>query len=403
MCPPPYSAAVSPQTGPVCSSSCPPGSFPTLENGNVTCRPGYATPICPEGNSFMVMTPAGPVCQQGYLPVAAANNSFACNPGDLRVERPPYQLNGALAYETCAPAPNCPAGYIEAVDPDNALGSSRVCMLPCQDFVMNQSMACSCGSGGRLAAQQPGAPAKQICQPSCRAGSQWVASSPLYAFKAEEGQCIPTGGGPPVALVDVSPSCPGATYWNGQVCLPIGGGGGVPILVYGGCPVDTHWNGSHCVPDFIPPPICGPGTHWNGLFCVPNAPKPCPIFTKSDGSKCVPIIQQVCPVNQYWDGTKCVPKLVGCIPPKKIINGKCVQPFVPPPLCAPPKKIVNGQCVLPPPPLCAPPKKIVNGQCVLPPPPLCAPPKKIVNGKCVLPPPPLFCKPPKKLINGQCV
>jgi hypothetical protein len=128
------------------------------------------------------------------VPIAAANSDLACKPGDLRVERPPYQLNGKLAYETCAPAPNCPTGYIEAVDPDKALGSSRVCLLPCQDFVMNQSMACSCGSGARLAAQEPGAPVKQICQRMCPAGSQWQASSPLYAFTAQEGQCVPTGG-----------------------------------------------------------------------------------------------------------------------------------------------------------------------------------------------------------------
>lgn len=395
MCPPPYTQAVSAQTGDVCTSTCAAGSFPTLEGGNVTCKPGYATAICPEGDEFMVMTPGGPVCQKGYMPVAAANNSVACKPGDLRVERPPYQLNGSLAYETCAPAPNCPAGYIEAVDPDNALGGSRVCLLPCQDFVMNQSMACSCGSGGRLGAQEPGAPVRQICQPSCPAGSQWMASSPLYAFKAQEGQCVPVGGGQPLPLTDVSPSCPGATYWNGQVCLPIGGSG----AVFSGCPGGTHWNGSHCVPNFVPLPICGPGTHWNGLFCVPNAPKPCPIFMKWDGSKCVPILQQVCPPNQYWNGTKCVPKLIVCLPPKKLINGQCVLP--PPPPCPPPKKWINGKCVFVP-QLCPLPKKWINGQCVLPPPQICPPPKKWINGKCVivLPPP---CLPPKKWINGKCV
>src|SRR3984885_7969200 len=129
MCPQPYTPAVSAQTGNVCTSTCAAGSFPALDGASVTCNPGYAAPTCPDGNQFLVMTPNGPVCQQGYVPVAGANNSFACNSGDLRVERPPYQLNGALTYETCAPAPNCPPGYIETVDPDNALGTSRVCML----------------------------------------------------------------------------------------------------------------------------------------------------------------------------------------------------------------------------------------------------------------------------------
>jgi hypothetical protein len=404
ICSSPYTKVASVQTGDVCTSTCAPGSFPALDDGGITCKPGYATAICPEGNEFMVMTPVGPVCQQGYVPVASTNHSIACNPGDLRVERPPYQLNGSLIYETCASGPNCPAGYFETVDPDNALGSSRVCMLPCQDFVMNQSMACSCASGGRVGTQEPGAPVKQICQPSCPADSQWVASSPLYAFKAEEGQCIPSGGGQPLALSDVSPFCPGATYWTGQVCLPIGGGGGgdMPILMFGSCPGGTHWNGSHCVPDFIPFPICGSGMHWNGLFCVPNAPKPCPIFMKWDGFKCVPIFQQLCSPNQYWDGTTCVPKLIVCLPPKKWVDGQCI--FVPYQMCLPPKKWINGQCVLPLQKICPPPNQWVNGQCVPPLPQLfCLPPMRWINGQCVLAPPQQICAPPKKWINGQCV
>jgi hypothetical protein len=406
MCPQPYTQAISPQTGDVCTSTCAPGSFPVIENNAVACKPGYATGICPEGEEFMVMTPQGPICQKGYAPVPVANNTFGCNPGDLRIERPPYQLNGALTYETCSPEPKCPAGYIETVDPDNALGSTRVCMLPCQDFVMNQSMACSCGSGGRLGVSTPGAPVRQICQPSCPSGSRWVASSPLYAFKAEEGRCVPMQpGGRPVTLVDVQPSCPGAAYWNGQVCLPIGGSGGSdngPILIVGGCPGGTHWNGSHCVPDLVPLPFCGPGTHWNGLFCVPNGPQPCPIFTKWDGQKCVPVVQQVCPPGQHWNGVQCVPNFIVCLPPKKLVNGQCV--FVPQPPCFPPKIIINGQCVLPPQP-CLPPKQWINGQCILVPPPQpCLPPKKWINGQCVfVPQPPQICVPPKKWINGQCV
>ena len=195
MCPQPYAQAVSEQTGNVCTSSCAVGSYPALAGASATCTPGYAAPTCPDGDAFLVMTPAGPVCQKGYAPVADANNGLACKTGDVRVERPPYQLNGALSYETCAPAPSCPPGYIETVDPDNALGTSRVCMLPCQDFVMNQAMACSCGAGGRLAAREPGAPVEQICQRMCPAGTLWQASSPLYAFQAQQGQCVPTGAG----------------------------------------------------------------------------------------------------------------------------------------------------------------------------------------------------------------
>ena len=279
---------MSEQTGSVCTSSCAVGSYPALNGANATCKPGYASPTCPDGDAFLVMTPTGPVCQKGYAPIADANNGFACKSGDLRVERPPYQLNGALAYETCAPAPSCPSGYIETVDSDNALGTSRVCMLPCQDFVINQGMACSCGSGGRLAAQKPGAPVQEICARMCPAGSQWQASSPLYAFQAEQGQCVPTGGAPsstsssggqPFSPPNVSsPSCPGSSYWNGQVCVPIGGVvGGLPIVVYRGCPAGTYWNGSHCVPNAVPSPVCRPGTFWNGLYCVPKGgPRSCP-------------------------------------------------------------------------------------------------------------------------------
>lgn len=431
MCPAPYSMVTSPISGRICSSSaCAPGNFPAIENGAVTCKPGYATAICPEGDDFMVMTPNGPICQKGYVPVAAPNNSFACNSGDVRVERPPYQLNGALAYETCAPGPSCPAGYIETLDPDNAMGTEKVCMLPCQDFVMNQSMACSCGSGGRLGARQPGASVQQVCQPTCPSGTQWQATSPLFAFQAEEGQCVPDGGGAPVPLAETEPVCPGATYWNGQVCLPVGGGNdGAPVLVFGGCPPGKHWNGSHCAPDFIVLPVCPPGTHWNGLFCVPNAPAPCPIFQKWDGNKCVPIFQQVCPPNQFWNGTKCVPKFQVCPLPKKWVNGqcvlvpqcgpnqvwdgtKCVPKFQ---FCPPPKKWVNGQCILVPQcgpnqvwdgtkcvpkfQFCPPPKKIVNGQCVLV--PQCGPNQVWDGTKCI--PKFQFCPPPKKWINGQCI
>jgi hypothetical protein len=391
VCPQPYTPSVSPQTGNVCVSNCAAGSFPTVTGNQAACEPGYAPPTCPGADEFVVMTPTGLVCQKGYTPIAA-NGGVACSPGDLRVERPPYQLNGALAYETCTPAPNCPSGYIEAVDPDDALGTTRVCLMPCQDFAMNQSMACSCGQGGRLATQAPGAPVKQICQPICPAGSNWVPSSPLYAFTAQGGQCQPASGGPPVATEVAEPACPAATYWNGQVCVPIGGGnGGLPIIGYRGCPPGTHWNGSHCVPDTIVLPVCPPGSIWNGLFCVPIAPQPCPIFTRWNGSRCEPIIVQRCPPGEIFDGMKCVPRQVICVPPRRLINGRCELAD-----CPPPQQFINGRCQLPPTQACPPPKLMINGVCVER--QSCFPPNEFINGKCEPP-----CPPPRLVINGVCV
>jgi len=353
-CPAPYSEAVSPQTGPVCSSTCAAGSYPQIEGGNITCTPGYGTPICPEPGDILLLTPNGPTCGRGYTPVATAGNRYACNPGDIRVERPPYLLNGQLTYEACFPGPDCPQGYIATEDPDGALGTNRVCMLPCQDLVMNQAMSCSCGSGGQLASQAPGAPVQQICKPICGPGARWQPSSPLYAFKAEEGTCVPQCEGgtiwsngqcvpPPPGFVAQPfcppgtapqgdscttvepPLCPPSMYWSGQVCLPIGlGPPSGPILIFGNCPPNTYWNGSHCVPNIVLPPICGPSMHWNGLFCVPNGPI-CPPLQKWNGSQCVPILQPVCPPLQHWNGVQCVPILLPQCPPLQKWNGsKCV-------------------------------------------------------------------------------
>jgi hypothetical protein len=416
MCPSPYTQGVSQQTGAVCEGNCALGSYPSMASAKAACEPGYAPTTCPDGDSFLVMTPGGPVCQKGYTPIDNANNGASCKAGDLRVERPPYQLNGALVYETCAPAPNCPTGYIETVDPDNALGTSRVCMLPCQDFVMNQGMACSCGSGGRLAAQTSGAPVKQICQPICPAGTQWQASSPLFAFTAEQGQCVPTGGGPAVAATQVTPTCPGSSYWNGQVCLPIGGiSEGFPVIGYRGCPPGTHWNGSHCVPNGFPVPVCGPGTIWNGLFCIVRGPQSCPVFEKWNGNQCIPIVQQICPPNEYWNGSQCVPKPATCPPGQILKNGVCASETSGG--CVPPNRVVNGVCVLPP--NCKPGEVLENGACVFENSGTCPPPKRIINGHCVdeprrCPPGQISengvcvteksggCVPPNRLVNGVC-
>jgi len=447
MCPAPYTEAMSAQTGPVCSSTCAAGSYPQIEGGNVTCTPGYGTPICPEPGDILMMTPNGPVCARGYTPIAAGNNRYSCNPGDVRIERPPYLLNGQLTYEACWAGPECPQGYIATEDPDGALGTNKVCMLPCQDFVMNQAMSCSCGSGGRLAGQSPGAPVQQICKPICGPGTKWQASSPLYAFKAEEGTCVPAceGGNvwsngqcgpPPPGFVDEPicppgaepdgatcvavepPLCPPSMYWSGQVCLPIGIEPSDPIFVFGNCPPGSHWNGSHCIPNIVLPPICGPGMHWNGLFCVPNGPI-CPPLQKWNGVQCVPILQPFCPPFQHWNGVQCVPNVQFC-PQGQHWNGfKCVPNFQP--ICpfgqhwngnqcvpngpqpCPPNQHWNGnQCVPNLQPLCPPNQHWNGNQCVPNGPPPC-PPNQHWNGNQCVPNGPPPCPPNQHWNGNQCV
>jgi hypothetical protein len=438
MCPAPYTEAVSAQTGPVCSSTCAAGSYPQIDAGNVTCTPGYGTPICPEPGDILMMTPNGPVCARGYTPVAAGNNRYSCNPGDVRVERPPYLLNGQLTYEACWVGPECPQGYIATEDPDGALGTNKVCMLPCQDFVMNQAMSCSCGSGGRLGAQTPGAPVQQICKSICGPGTRWQVSSPLYAFKAEEGTCVPAceGGNvwsngqcgpPPPGFVDEPicppgaepdgatcvavepPLCPPSMYWSGQVCLPIGIEPSDPIFVFGNCPPNTHWNGSHCSPNIVLPPICGQGMHWNGLFCVPNGPI-CPPLQKWNGSQCVPILIPLCPFGQHWNGFQCVPNGPPPCPPGQHWNGFQCLPNGPPP--CPPNQHWNGfqcvpcpqnthwngnQCVPNVQPPCPPNQHWNGNQCVP------CPPNQHWNGNQCVPNGPPPCPPNQHWNGNQCV
>ncbi|HEV2000806.1 MAG TPA: hypothetical protein VGQ97_10035, partial [Xanthobacteraceae bacterium] len=438
MCPAPYAEAASAQTGPVCASTCAGGTFAQLSGGNLTCTPGVAPATCPEPGSVLVMGPNGPTCVPGYTPIAAAGQNYACRPGDVRVERPPYLLDGKVAYEACFAGSACPQGYLMTEDPDGALGSTKVCMLPCQDFVMNQGMACSCGSGGQLGAETPGGPVQQICKPICGAGTRWQSASPLYAFKAEEGTCMPTrpgaiscaAGSEPqggVCVAVAPPACPPSMYWSGQVCLPIGTD--APILIVSGCPPATHWNGSHCVPDYIVPPICAPGMHWSGFFCVPNGPI-CPPFMFWNGNQCVPFVQPPCPLGQHWNGAQCVPNKPIC-PPNMHWNGftcvpnlqpvcppgqhwdnaakKCVPNFIPPKVCPPKQHWDAGakKCVpdpLPPPKLCPPKQHWDAGlnKCVpnvLPPPKFCPPKQHWDAGlnKCVpnVLPPPKLC-PPKQ-------
>ena len=419
MCPQPYAQAVSEQTGNVCTSSCAVGSYPALAGASATCTPGYAAPTCPDGDAFLVMTPAGPVCQTGYTPVADANNGLACKTGDVRVERPPYQLNGALSYETCAPAPSCPPGYIETVDPDNALGTSRVCMLPCQDFVMNQAMACSCGAGGRLAAH--GSPVhrpSRFASRMCPAGSLWQASSPLLRLhELEQGpvradRWWPGQLPPPKrrraardrAIGTVRSAC--RSVASVAAACQLSGLPRLPGWVLTGtaataCPIT-------CDPAAGSADRARSGT---GCYCVAIGPKRLPAQPRhGTASSAFPSFVQNCPPDQYWNGTQCVPKPVVCLPPNKLVNGQCVPPqgcvgevncINPPNNCQPPNKVVNGVCVPPPGPNCKPPFKLENGKCVLRKPEGCVPPNKMVNGECVHPGQP--CEPPKHLVNGVCV
>src|SRR5215471_1629352 len=141
-CRAPYQQAVSPQTGPVCVSSCELGSYPQMVAGSPSCVSGVASATCSEPGYFLVMTTNGPVCERGELPTLNPDNTLACRPGDRRIQRPPYLVNEQLTYDVCWSERTCPPGYLTAEDPDAALGSTVVCMLPCQDFVMDQGMAC---------------------------------------------------------------------------------------------------------------------------------------------------------------------------------------------------------------------------------------------------------------------
>jgi hypothetical protein len=429
VCPPPYTPGSSSQTGPICTSQCAPGSYPQLAGGNLSCVPGVAAPTCPEPGDILVTTPNGPVCQQGYAPIAAANNGLACMPGDVRVERPAYYLNGQTLYETCWSGLACPGGYITAEDPDGVMGTTTVCLLPCQDFVLNQGMACSCGSGGQLGAQRPGAPVQQACRPICGPGTMWSASSPLYAFKAEEGSCVsicgvgtfwdggqcapitpayvlppncPLGTEPQgntcVALAP--PVCPPAMYWAGQVCFPIGIEDPGPAILIAGCPPDTHWNGGYCVPNLVVIPGCAPGTHWNGLFCVLNGPPLCPPWQHWNGSQCVSNLPQLCPPGQHWNGNACVPNAPPFCPPGQHWNGsKCVPNFV---VCPPGQHWNGNACVPNAPPVC-PPGQHWNGSACVPNVLPACPPGQHWNGNACVPNAPPACPPGQHWNGSKCV
>src|SRR5215510_4047806 len=68
-CPAPYTEALSPQTGPVCSSTCAAGSYPKIEGGSLTCTAGYGTPICPEAGDILLLMLTDPSFLRRAAPV----------------------------------------------------------------------------------------------------------------------------------------------------------------------------------------------------------------------------------------------------------------------------------------------------------------------------------------------
>ncbi len=393
-CPAPYSAQTSPQTGGICATSCAPGSYPYFSAGHLSCVPGTAPPTCPTAGDFVILTATGATCAGGAVPAADATGVRHCNAGEVEVQRPPYLVDGQQLTDVCAPGPSCPTGYIETVDPDGYLGAQKVCMLPCQDFVISQGMACSCGAGGRLDVLPSGGPIQQMCVPICQPGSKWVASSPLFAFKPQEGTCVspvvkatpcPAGAywNGQQCVASAIPSCPPNTYWNGQLCLPAGIEViGVPIPIK--CPPNTHWNGSHCVPNTVPP-ICPAGQKWDGSKCVSI----CGPLQKWDGAKCVPMVQPICPAGQKWDGSKCVSI---CGPLQKWDGAKCV-PMVQP-ICPAGQKWDGSKCVS----ICGPLQKWDGTKCVPMVQPICPPGQKWNGSKCVS-----ICGPLQKWDGTKCV
>ncbi len=108
-----------------------------------------------------------------------------------------------------------------------------------------------------------------------------------------------------------------------------------------------------------------------------------------------------------------VAQLQLCLPPKRIINGRCQLPGLVQPRqiqpglvqrCRPPKRLIGGRCQLPQlRPVCRPPKRLVRGVCKLPQlRPVCAPPKRLIGGRCQLPQLRPVCRPPKRMIRGVC-
>src|SRR5258707_7826655 len=97
-------------------------------------------------------------------------------------------------------------------------------------------MGCSCAEGRQLTLLPAGSGAQQACTQICSPGMKWVASSPLFANKAQAGSCVSI--------------CEPGTAWNGDVC------------VRDAVPMPTP---------VVPQPVaCQPGTHSNGHGCVPN-------------------------------------------------------------------------------------------------------------------------------------
>ena len=117
-CPSPYATFSSQPTGPVCGTTCSPGTFPTMKTGALTCEPGLAPATCSAPDEFLVMTPDGTRCEKGYPPIEAGGAQPACNSGDVRVQRTVYKVGNRQLADLCYSSPNCPSGYIETEDTD---------------------------------------------------------------------------------------------------------------------------------------------------------------------------------------------------------------------------------------------------------------------------------------------
>ncbi|PCI05368.1 MAG: hypothetical protein COB78_01805 [Hyphomicrobiales bacterium] len=119
-----------------------------------------------------------------------------------------------------------------------------------------------------------------------------------------------------------------------------------------------------------------------------------------------------------------------CLPPSKIINGRCTPPalVLKSARCSPPSKIINRNCVLPNPIKrklkCGPHKKRVNGQCIaagqIPECPrffvrvrgrcerialkkTCPPSEALIGNRCVPLAVAVKCLPPLVRIDGKCI
>ena len=431
-CSSPYTAVTSSLlAGPVCGTTCTPGTYPSMKSGTLTCEAGLAPPTCPKPDEFQVMTSDGSKCLQGYAPIESRDAQPACKPGDVRVQRTVYTSGNRQLADICSAGPSCPPGYLDTEDPDRNFGSNKVCFLPCQDSVLNQGMGCSCGEGTQLTLLPAGSGAQQACTRICGPGTKWLASSPLFANKAQAGSCVSVcdpgsawsgdrcvqgAAAVPAPVIAQPAACQAGTHSNGHGCVPNVAPPICPPNSYWDgvacaahqvlCPAGLHFNGALCVPNG--PPLCGPNQHWNGVTCVLSI-SACPPNQYWNGNACIPgVLPPACGPNQHWNGNACAPNINGC-PPNQHWNGSACVPNAPPPVCAP-SQHWNGSACVPnaPPPVCPPNQHWTGNACVgngPPPPQLCTAGHHWTPNGCVPDgfKPPVLCGPNQHLSGNACV